>query len=40
MTYPGVQKDYAIHADRELRVIVESGKVTGALADVISFKMA
>jgi len=40
MTYPGVEKAYAIQAGRELRVIVESGKVTDAQADVVSFELA
>ncbi|MDF1671931.1 MAG: ribonuclease Y [Vicingaceae bacterium] len=40
MTYPGVEQAYAIQAGRELRVIVESGKVTDAEADTMSFEMA
>ena len=40
MTYPGVEKAYAIQAGRELRVIVESGKVTDAEADTMSFNLA
>lgn len=40
MTYPGVEQAYAIQAGRELRVIVESGKVTDAEADILSFEMA
>lgn len=40
MTYPGVEQAYAIQAGRELRVIVESGKVTDAEADTLSFEMA
>ncbi|NNC85673.1 MAG: ribonuclease Y [Bacteroidia bacterium] len=38
--YPGVQKSYAIQAGRELRVIVESEKVTDKDADVMSFDIA
>jgi ribonuclease Y len=40
MTYPGVEQAYAIQAGRELRVIVESSKVTDAEADTMSFEMA
>lgn len=40
MTYPGVEQAYAIQAGRELRVIVESGKVSDAQADTISFELA
>lgn len=40
MTYPGVEQAYAIQAGRELRVIVESGKVTDTQADTISFELA
>jgi ribonuclease Y len=40
MTYPGVEQAYAIQAGRELRVIVESGKVTDAEADTMSFELA
>ena len=40
MGYPGVEQAYAIQAGRELRVIVESGKVTDAQADTMSFDLA
>jgi ribonuclease Y len=40
MTYPGVEQAYAIQAGRELRVIVESGKVTDTEADTMSFELA
>lgn len=40
MSYPGVENAYAIQAGRELRVMVESGKVSDAEADVISFELA
>src|SRR5690606_1010194 len=40
ITYPGVEQAYAIQAGRELRVIVESGKVSDAQADTISFELA
>ncbi|MCO6498868.1 MAG: ribonuclease Y [Vicingus serpentipes] len=40
MTYPGVEQAYAIQAGRELRVIVESGKVSDAEADTMSFELA
>ncbi|MGB0861714.1 MAG: ribonuclease Y [Saprospiraceae bacterium] len=38
--YEGVQKAYAMQAGRELRVIVESDKVTDAQAETISFKLS
>ena len=38
--YPGVLKSYAIQAGRELRVIVESEKVTDAEASKLSFKIS
>ena len=40
MTYPGVEKAYAIQAGRELRVIVESEKVTDGDSDKLSFEIA
>jgi ribonucrease Y len=40
MSYPGVEQAYAIQAGRELRVIVESGKISDAEADIMSFEMA
>ena len=40
MTYPGVEQAYAIQAGRTLRVIVESGKVSDAEADTMSFELA
>ncbi|MCU0422400.1 MAG: ribonuclease Y [Bacteroidia bacterium] len=40
LTYNGVEKAYAIQAGRELRVIVESEKVTDVQADQISFEMS
>jgi ribonuclease Y len=40
MSYPGVEKAYAIQAGRELRVIVESEKVTDADSDRLSFEIA
>lgn len=40
MSYPGVEKAYAIQAGRELRVIVESEKVSDADSDRLSFEIA
>jgi ribonuclease Y len=40
MSYPGVSSTYAIQAGRELRVIVESEKVTDKDADTMSFEIA
>lgn len=40
MTYPGVVKSYAIQAGRELRVIVESEKVTDDQADQFAFQIS
>ena len=40
MSYSGVQKAYAIQAGRELRVMVESERVTDAEADTISMSLA
>ncbi len=40
MSYQGVQKAFAIQAGRELRVMVESEKVTDAQADTISMSLA
>ena len=38
--YEGVSKSYAIQAGRELRVLVESGKVTDSEADQLSFDIS
>ena len=40
MTYPGVEQAFAIQAGRELRVIVESAKISDAEADTMSFNLA
>ena len=40
MSHEGVQKAYAMQAGRELRVIVESEKVTDAFADDLSFMIS
>jgi ribonuclease Y len=40
LSYTGVEKAYAIQAGRELRVIVESEKVTDADSDRLSFEIA
>ena len=40
MAYDGVLKVYAMQAGRELRVIVESEKVTDAYADDLSFMIS
>ena len=40
LSYPGVTKSYAIQAGRELRVMVESEKVSDEQADTLSFDIS
>lgn len=40
LSYQGVEKAYAIQAGRELRVVVESEKVTDSQADILSIDLA
>lgn len=40
LTFPGVVKSYAIQAGRELRVVVESEKVSDADANTLSFQIS
>ena len=40
LSYPGVMKTYAIQAGRELRVIVESEKVSDESADKLAFEIS
>jgi ribonuclease Y len=40
LSYPGVSNTYAIQAGRELRVIVESEKVTDADAATLSYEIS
>jgi ribonuclease Y len=40
LAYPGVLKSYAIQAGRELRVVVESEKVTDTDAEKLSFEIS
>lgn len=40
LEYPGVSKSFAIQAGRELRVIVESDKVSDDVADQLSFEIS
>ena len=40
LSYPGVNKTFAIQAGRELRVIVESERVTDEQSDMLAFKIS
>jgi len=40
MQYPGVEKSYAIHAGRELRIIVEADKISDKESAEMSFSVA
>jgi ribonuclease Y len=36
LSYPGVEKTFAIQAGRELRVVVESERITDAAAEILA----
>ena len=40
LSYPGVEKTFAIQAGRELRVVVQSEKITDKQSEVLSFDIA